>query len=299
MIQAVEAEHLGKQYKRKIALRDCSFHIPIGRVAGLVGPNGAGKSTLLHLVMGLLAPDEGSIRVLGWSPRQSPKMVLPRVSFVAQDRPLYRSFTVDEILRVGRQVNPRWDQTFAIERLQSLDIPLHHQIAKLSGGQQAQVSLILALAKRPELLVLDEPMAHLDPLARREFQKTLMHAVAEGGVTVLLSSHIIADLERFCDYLVLLVAAQVQLAEDIEHLIRTHKLVTGPRERIASLESSIRVIHAVHSERSSRLLVRTQGAILEPSWQIEEVPLEEIILGYMSQPLTKNEFSQRDIQEVF
>jgi len=299
MIQAIEAERLGKQYKRKTALQDCSFHIPIGHVAGLVGPNGAGKSTLLHLVMGLLAPDEGSIRVLDWSPRQSPEIVLPRVSFVAQDRPLYRSFTVDEILRVGKHVNPRWDQTFALERLQSLDIPLHRQIAKLSGGQQAQVSLILALAKRPELLVLDEPMAHLDPLARREFQKTLMRAVAEGGVTVLLSSHIIADLERFCDYLVLLVASQVQLAEDIEHLIRTHKLVTGPRERIATLESSHSVIHAVHSERSSRLLVRTQGAIVDPAWQIEEAPLEEIVLGYLSQPSTKNEFSQRDIQEVF
>src|SRR5579872_2321948 len=192
---ALQSFNLGKKYGHLWALRDCSLSIPAGRVAALVGPNGAGKTTLLQLAVGLLRPTRGSVQVFGRSPSEHSEVVLPRVGFLAQDRPLFRSFTVAEMLEVGRRLNPRWDQGFALHRLTSLGIPLSRKTGKLSGGQQAQVALVLALAKRPDLLLLDEPLASLDPLARREFLRTLMDSVAESGMTVLLSSHIIGDLE--------------------------------------------------------------------------------------------------------
>ena len=187
-------------------------------MAALVGPNGAGKTTLLHLSMGLLEPTAGSVQIFGLSPTAQAGEALPRLGFVAQDHPLYKGFTVEELLTLGRKLNPRWDDALARARMQKLGIPLNRRAGKLSGGQQAQVALVLALAKRPDLLLLDEPLASLDPLARREFLRTLMDAVAETGLTVLLSSHIIGDLERVCDYLVILSASQVQLAGDMQEI---------------------------------------------------------------------------------
>jgi ABC-2 type transport system ATP-binding protein len=278
---ALETENLSKRYGGTWALRDCALTIPTGRVAALVGPNGAGKTTLLHLAVGLLQPTAGEVRVCGISPRERPKEALPRVGFVAQDHPLYRGFRVSEMLTLGRKLNPRWDDTVARARLERLGIPLDRPIGKLSGGQQAQVSLALVVAKRPELILLDEPLASLDPLARREFLRALVDAATEDGLTVLLSSHIIGDLERVCDYLVILAAARVQLAGDIEEIRSTHRALIGPAveaERIAGMFS---VIGENPSGRSATLLVRGADAAPPPGWEAREATLEEIVLAYL------------------
>jgi ABC-2 type transport system ATP-binding protein len=229
MSNALETIGLGKRYRQSWALQDCTLALPAGKVTALVGPNGAGKTTLLHLSTGLLEPTAGSVEVFGFSPSKQPAQALLRLGFVAQDHPLYRGFTVEELLMLGQKLNPRWDDHLARVRMQKLGIPLNQRAGKLSGGQQAQVALVLALAKRPDLLCLDEPLASLDPLARREFLRTLMDAVVETGMTVLLSSHIIGELERVCDHLVLLSAAHVQLADDIQTLVKGHKRLIGPR----------------------------------------------------------------------
>src|SRR5437762_1140227 len=213
---ALETSGVGKRYASAWALRDCTLEIPRGRVTALVGPNGAGKTTLLHLAVGLTEPTAGSLRVLGASPHADAKRLLPRIGFVAQDHPLYRGFTLAELLRVGAKLNPRWDEAIARERLDRLGLSLERKAGTLSGGEQAQVALSLALAKRPEFLLLDEPVASLDPLARREFLSTVMEAVTDTGITVVLSSHIVADLERVCDHLVILSQAHTQLAAPID-----------------------------------------------------------------------------------
>jgi ABC-2 type transport system ATP-binding protein len=285
-IPAVQTQALGKRYGSQWALRDCSLVIQPGSVTALVGPNGAGKTTLLHLAIGLIEPSAGEVQVLGWSARDQPELVLPRVGFVAQDHPLYRGFKLSEMLRFGRELNPRWDDAFAHERLAHLGIPLEQKIGKLSGGQQAQVALTLALAKRPELLVLDEPVASLDPLARREFLQSLMEAVADGGLTVVLSSHIVAELERVCDHLVILAAGGIRLAGPIEEIVISHRLLTGPRSDATTIARSHAVIHASHTERQTTLFVRANGHIADPRWQVDEVGLEDIVLAYLGQMST-------------
>ncbi|HEX5261445.1 MAG TPA: ABC transporter ATP-binding protein [Gaiellales bacterium] len=284
MSLALETTELGKRYGSTWALRDCSLAIPQGQVAALVGPNGAGKTTLLHLATGILGPTRGRVEVFGWSPHEQPLMVLARVGFVAQDHPLYRGFTVAEMLRVGRKLNPRWDEQIARGRLDRLGIGLEQRVGKLSGGQQAQVALVLALAKRPELLVLDEPVASLDPLARREFLQALMDAVAEDGLSVLLSSHILADLERVCDYLVILSASRVQLAGDIDGIVTNHRLLTGPRESADRVAAGQTIVQQRDSDRQSTLLVAGAEPVSDPAWLVENTSLEEIVLGYLGRP---------------
>ena len=283
MSNALETERLGKRYGRTWALRDCTVQLPAGRVAALVGPNGAGKTTLLHLAVGLLEPSAGRVEIFGRSPRAQPKKVLPRIGFVAQDHPLYRGFSVADMLTLGRKLNPRWEQAVATTRLSRLEIPLDRPIGKLSGGQQAQVALAMALAKSPELILLDEPLASLDPLARREFLRVLMGATAESGLTVLLSSHIIGDLERVCDYLIILSASRVQLAGDIEEIVRSHKRLVGPRVDPAAVASVHNVVEASHTERQTTLLVRVNGHLFDPSWEVQDVTLEDIVLAYLGQ----------------
>jgi len=278
---ALETTELGKRYGSRWALRDCSLEIPQGRVAALVGPNGAGKTTLLQLAVGISQPSRGRVEVFGWSPHDQPLMVLARVGFVAQDHPLYRSFAVADMLRMGRKLNPRWDDRIASERLDRLGISRSQRVGKLSGGQQAQVALVMALAKRPDLLLLDEPVASLDPLARREFLQSLMDAVADGGLTVLLSSHLLADLERVCDYLVILSASRVQLAGQIDRILAQHRLITGPRDGARRLGAAHSVVQARHSDRQSTLLVATNRAVTEPGWVIDVPSLEEIVLAYL------------------
>jgi ABC-2 type transport system ATP-binding protein len=287
---ALETVNLSKRYGRKSwALQNATLCLPTGHIAALVGPNGAGKTTLLHLAVGLLNPTGGSVRVCGFDPVQQPKEILPRIGFVAQDHPLYKSFSVAEMLTFGRKLNPRWDNDLAVQRLQRLGIPLKRAVGKLSGGQQAQVALALALAKRPNLLLLDEPVASLDPLARREFLRTLMEATAEGGPTVLLSSHIIGDLERVCDYLIILSASQVQLAGEIDEIVRIHKLLVGPRTDPAAVASVHHVIEASHTARQTTLLVRVNGHMFDSSWEVHEVSLEDIVLAYLGQSSPNND----------
>ena len=283
MTSAVEATGLGKRYRRTWALRDCTLALPQGRIAALVGPNGAGKTTLLHLAVGLLAPTAGAIRVLGGTPGRDPAL-LARVGFVAQDAPLYGDFNVADHLTMGAKLNPRFDQALARDRLGRLGIPLDRRVGTLSGGQRAQVALAMALAKRPELLLLDEPVASLDPLARREFLQALMGSVAEQGLTVLLSSHLLTDLERVCDYLIVLQAARVQVLGPVDDLLERHKLLVGPRrdpDRIAGVAD---VLRATHTGRQSTLLVRTDGPVRDPAMAVADVTLEDLVLAYLADP---------------
>jgi ABC-2 type transport system ATP-binding protein len=276
---ALEASSLSLRYGGTWALDDCSLVLPAARVVALVGPNGAGKTTLLHLATGLLQPTSGSVRTLGEVPGANPE-ILSRVGFVAQDMPLYRGFTVADMLRFGEQMNRTWDKDLAVGRIESLSIPLSQKVGTLSGGQRSQVSLAIALAKRPELLLLDEPLASLDPLARRDFLAALMESVAEHGVSVVLSSHLVTDLERVCDHLVVLRNGQVAVDGGIGALIRVHRLVSGPR-RTGPLSGVGQVIDRTDTDRQTVALVRSDGPVLDPSWEIRDVDLEEIVLGYL------------------
>ncbi|MEI8409906.1 MULTISPECIES: ABC transporter ATP-binding protein [unclassified Kribbella] len=282
MSTTLETTGLGKRYGRTWALRDCSLRIPAGRVAALVGPNGAGKTTLLHLAVGLLRPDAGSVRVLGRTPAAD-KGLLTQVGFVAQDAPMYPDFTVPDLLKMGQKLNQRWDSELAAGRLERLRIPFDRKVGKLSGGQRAQVALALALAKRPELLLLDEPVASLDPLARREFLQALMGAVADDGTTVLLSSHLVADLERVCDYLIVLQESRVQVIGAVEDLVAEHKVLIGPR-RAGSPAGVAAVIRESHTDKQTTMLVRTDGPILDPAWTIRDLSLEDLVLAYLAEP---------------
>ncbi len=273
----LETDQLGKRYGNKWALQDCSLHLPAGRIAALVGPNGAGKSTLLHTAVGLLRPDAGTVRVFGESPYNNTTL-LAEIGFVAQDTPLYRDFTAAELVTMGAKLNRRWDAALGRTRLAQLGIPPNKPVGKLSGGQRAQVALALALAKRPRLLLLDEPVASLDPLARREFLQSLMGSVAESGTTVLLSSH----LQRVCDYLIVLHAAQVQLVGAVEDLVGEHRQLVGPCHGNDPIAGVAAVVRASHTDRQSTLLVRTDGPVDDPAWTVLEVTLEDLILAYFA-----------------
>jgi ABC-2 type transport system ATP-binding protein len=278
----LRAHGLGKRYRKRWALSDCTIDVPAGRVVGLVGPNGAGKTTLLKLAVGLLTPTAGSIEVLG-GPPTSDAAQLAKVGFVAQDVPTYAGLSVEEHLRLGARLNPGWDDALARSRIRGLGLDLDHRAGKLSGGQRAQLALTLGVAKRPELLILDEPVASLDPLARREFLQDLMEAVAEHELSVVLSSHLVSDLERVCDHLIVLVASRAQLAGDLDTLLATHHRLTGARRDPASLPADQHVISASHTERQTTLLVRTDSAIHDPAWTVGRLSLEDLVLAYMGQ----------------
>ena len=282
MSHALVADGLTKRYRRTLALDHCSFAISEGAIVALVGPNGAGKSTLLHCATGLTRPSEGTISVLGGAPGDT---TLPGVGFVAQDAPLYRDFTADELLTMGDRLNADFDVAFGRARLRNVGVPLDRRVDRLSGGQRAQVALCLALAKRPQLLLLDEPLASLDPLARREFLSALVDAVAEAPLTVILSSHLISDLERVCDHLLVLHSGHVQVIGETDQLLATHKILIGPggprRSRIAGVE---RIISAADAQRQGTLLVRTNGKVVDPSWEQHDVTLEDVVLAYLAAP---------------
>ncbi|MET7419962.1 ABC transporter ATP-binding protein [Dactylosporangium sp. NPDC005555] len=286
MEHVLEADGLGKRYGARWALRDCTLRLPAGRVAALVGPNGSGKSTLLHLAVGLLRPDAGAVRVFGNTPYEN-TAALADIGFVAQDTPLYRDFTADELVTMGGKVNRRWDATLARTRLAQAGIPPRIPAGKLSGGQRAQVALALALAKRPRLLLLDEPVASLDPVARREFLRTLMGGVAESGTTVLLSSHILADLEHSCDHLVVLSSGAVQLSGAVDDIVGEHRRLVGPRHHGEPIGGVTAVVRARHTDRQSTLLVRVTGRVTDPSWTVHELTLEDLILAYLSDGVTE------------
>jgi len=278
MTHALSASGLSKRYGSTWALRGCDLALPAGRVIALVGPNGAGKTTLLRLAVGLLAPTSGTIEVFGASPTTNTAHALARIGFLAQEHPLYRGFTVADLLRFGRSLNIRFDRQLAEKRLAALGIPLARKAGALSGGQQSQVALALALAKRPDLLVLDEPLSSLDPVARREFLQTLMGAVAQDGVTVLFSSHVVHELERVCDYLVVLNHGRITIDGDIDTLLARHRILVGPRCEADDPRVGT-VVEATHSDRHTSLLVRDGAAAA--GWQEQPVGLEDLVLAYL------------------
>jgi ABC-2 type transport system ATP-binding protein len=271
-VTVLRAQGLGKRYKRKWALTNCTLEIEAGHVTGLVGPNGAGKSTLLNISSGMLEPTTGTIEVCGGLPGSGPEQ-LAKVGYVAQNTPVYAHLSIEDHLRLGAHLNPNWDTALATRRIERLGLDPKQHAGKLSGGQRAQLALTMGIAKRPEL-------------ARREFLSDLMEAVAEHGLSVVLSSHLVNDLERVCDQLIVLVDSQVRIASDIEELIATHHRLTGPRRDLDTLPSDQHVISAKHTDRQTTVLVRTEAPILDPAWTVAQLTLEDVVLEYMSNPAT-------------
>jgi ABC-2 type transport system ATP-binding protein len=282
-MNVVEASGLGKRYGRTWALRECTVAVPAGHVAALAGPNGAGKTTLLTLAVGLAAPTAGAVTVLGGRPPGSPAAV-DGIAFVAQDTPLYKNLSAGDMLHLTRNLSRRFDQGYAEGRLGELGIPLNRRAGRLSGGQQAQLVLTLALARRPRLLVLDEPVAMLDPVARHDFMATALTAAAADGVSVLLSSHVLAELERVADYLILLSRGRVQLAGEVDGLLASHRVLVGPAAE-AGKYAERPVVHAGRGGAQAHLLVRaTADDPAPPGWQAHPVSLEELALAYLREP---------------
>jgi len=284
-VNIIEARDLGKRYGGSWALHGCTLAIPAGHVAALVGPNGAGKTTLLNIAVGLAAPSAGNVSVLGGRPAGSPA-ALDGIAFVAQDTPLYKSLSVADMLHLTRNLNRRFDDGYANARLNELGIPRERKAGDLSGGQQTQVALTLALARHPKLLVLDEPMAMLDPLARHDFMAAVMTAVADDGVSVVLSSHVLAELERVADYLVLLSSGSVQVAGEVDVLLASHRVLSGPASEADRCAAQLNVVHVRRGEAQAHLLVRINGATdtLPPGFEAHPVSLEELTLAYLRVP---------------
>jgi ABC-2 type transport system ATP-binding protein len=276
---AVSTHELGCRFGELWALRDCAFELPAGRVAAVVGPNGAGKTTLLNVLVGLLRPSRGVAKVLGEIPDDS-ESFLARVGFVAQDAPLYRDFSAADHMRMGRHLNPTWHDDLARNRLLAAEVPLDRPASTLSGGQRAQLALALAIGKEPDLLILDEPLASLDPIARRDFMRSLMVASAT-GTTVMLSSHLISDLAQVCDFLIVIVAGRLRLVGDLDELLAQHRWIVASTDDAARLPSGLDVVIAYEQERNSRLLVRTVDPILNPSLITKPVDLEDLVLAYL------------------
>jgi ABC-2 type transport system ATP-binding protein len=284
---AMEARGLSKRYRSVWALRSCGFTLPAGCVTALVGANGAGKSTLMSIAAGLLSATEGELLV-GGRPvargRTQADDPAHRVAILAQDKPLYRDFTVDDMLRFGRYTNRLWDQQRALSWLARFDIPLDRRSGKLSGGQRAQVALAVALGSRPAVLLLDEPLANLDPVARTEVTGELMAEVAETGMTVMLSTHIVAELAGVGDYLLLLSHGRPVLTGAIEDLLTRHTRLSGPRTDQPPSPGT--VVTAQHTERQSTFLVRlAEGtapvASVAPGWSGRPISLEEMVFTYL------------------
>ena len=276
----LQAFALGKRYGQRQALTDCTLDIPPGHVVGLVGPNGAGKTTLLKIACGMLAPTTGRIEVLGDQPAAGPAQ-LARVGYVAQDTPTYASLSVADHLKLGGKLNPRWDARLAQARISQLGLDPSQKASKLSGGQRAQLALTVAVAKRPELLILDEPVSRLDPLARRDFLRHLMETVAENDTSVILSSHLVSDLERVCDYLIVLVSSRVQIAGETEDLLAQHRRIVCSRRQDTDLPPELEVIWAEHTDRQSTFIVRSQTEVAAGDWSAARLELEDVVLAYL------------------
>ncbi len=274
------AHALTKRYGSHSALTEATLDIPAGRIVGLVGPNGAGKSTLLALAAGLIRPTSGHIEVLGRAPAADAKQ-LARVGFVAQDTPVYANLSVADHLKLGEKLNPTWDKQFAAARIKQIGLDPKKKAGRLSGGQKAQLALTIAAAKRPELLIFDEPVAALDPLARRAFLQNLMEFVAEVDVSVILSSHLIGDVERVCDHLIILAESRVQVAGEIDDLTANHHRLVGPRDGFTDLPPGIETISADHTDRQTTLIVHntTGNPIALPG--AEPIGLEDMVLTYL------------------
>jgi len=283
-MNVIETSGLGKRYGGAWALRECSLAVPDGHVTALVGPNGAGKSTLLNLAVGLAEPSAGAVTVLGGQAAGSPA-ALDGIAFVAQDTPLYKNLSAADLLHLTGNLNRRFDGPYARARLAELGIPLKRKAGRLSGGQQAQLALTLALARKPLLLVLDEPVAMLDPIARHDFMATVLTAAADDGVSVVLSSHVLAELERVADYLILLSAGRVQVAGEVDDLLASHRVLTGPSGEADRYASRLCVVHVRRGQAQAHLLVRASAKDpVPPGWETHPVGLEELVLAYLREP---------------
>jgi ABC-2 type transport system ATP-binding protein len=283
-MNVIETSGLGKRYGRAWALNECTLAVPAGHMTALVGPNGAGKTTLMHLAAGLTEPTAGTAAVLGGQRPGSPA-ALDGIAFVAQDAPVYKNMSAADMLHMTRNLNRHFDQRYAEGRLAGFGIPLKRKAGRLSGGQQAQLALTLALARRPRLLVLDEPLAMLDPLARHDFMAGVMAAIADDGVSVVLSSHALADLERVADYLILLSRGKVQVAGEVDDLLASHRLLTGPAAEARAITER-GVVYARLAEAQAHLLTRTNSTAgpVPPNWEAHPVTLEELVLAYLREP---------------
>ena len=284
-MNVIETNGLGKCYGRTWALRECTLAIPAGHVAALVGPNGAGKTTLLNLAAGLAEPSAGVVTVLGGYPAGSPA-ALDGIAFVAQESPVYRNLSAADLLHLTRNLNRRFDGGYARARLAELGIPLKKKSGKLSGGQRAQLALTLALARRPRLLILDEPLASLDPLAKQDFLAAVMTAMTDDGVSVLLSSHVVAELERLADYLIVLSGSRLQLAGEVDDLLACHRVLTAPAAEADRYAKELPVVQVRRAAAYAHLLVRVAGPAgrVPPGWESHPVTMEELVMAYLRAP---------------
>jgi ABC-2 type transport system ATP-binding protein len=284
-MNVIETSSLGKRYGRTWALRECTLAVPAGQLVALVGPNGAGKTTLMNMSVGLAVPTAGTVTVLGGQPAGS-AAALDGIAFVGQDAPVYKNLSAGDMVHLTRNLNRRFDRRYAQARLNELGIPLGRKAGKLSGGQQVQLALTLALARRPRMLILDEPLAMLDPLARQDFMGTVMTAMADDGVSVLLSSHALAELERVADYLILLSAGQVRVAEEVEDLLACHRVLTGPAAEADRFAGQLRVVQTRRAGAQAHLLVRVVDTTdpVPPGWEAHPVSMEELVLAYLRSP---------------
>jgi len=284
-MNVIETSELGKQYGKSWALRDCTLALPAGHLAALVGPNGAGKSTLMNMTAGLTVPTTGTATVLGGQPAGSPG-ALNGVAFVAQDAPVYRNLSAGDMIHLTRNLNRQFDTAFARARLAELGIPLNKKAGKLSGGQQSQLALTLALARRPRLLILDEPLAALDPIARQDFLAAVMTAMADDGVTVLLSSHQVAELERVADFLIVLARAELQIAGEVDDLLAAHRVLSGPTAEADEYARRLTVVQTRRGDAQTHLLVRASAtaAPVAPGWESHQPSLEEVVMAYLRNP---------------
>ncbi|MGI5506137.1 ABC transporter ATP-binding protein [Lentzea sp. CA-135723] len=275
----VRAENVAKHFGRTIALDECSFELPEGSVTGLVGPNGAGKSTLLSLIAGLLRPTAGEITVHGTAVRGR---MHPDVSLLTQKRPLYDQFTVRELMRAGAAMNERWSAERADEVLDLLaGVDKEAKVRTLSAGARTQVAIALALGRLPKVLLLDEPMSDLDPLARDETLRILMTEVAERGTTVLLSSHLLTDLGDVCDHLLLLDEGRVQVCGEIDEILHEHHVAVGPAGQVLEADG---VIDSSHTSRQTTALVRGSAP---KGWETTHPDLEALVMGYLRASRTR------------
>ncbi|MFF7285795.1 ABC transporter ATP-binding protein [Streptomyces griseorubiginosus] len=280
---ALEAHGLGMRYRRGWALQDCTFQLPAGRICGLVGPNGAGKTTLLNIAAHVLKPTQGSLSLFGEAPGSVESG--RRTAFLAQEKPLFRRFTVAETLRLGRELNPGWDQRAAEDIVRAGNVPFDAKIGTLSGGQRTRVAVALAFGKRPDLLLLDEPMSDLDPVVRHELMGTLLSVAGERGTTVMMSTHVLAELENVCDFLVVVSGGGVRLAGDVDELMSVHTVVTGAREG-EDLPAALGYHTLVETRTSGRqftALIRPEGPVTGP-WGVTVPSIEELLLAYLRSP---------------
>jgi ABC-2 type transport system ATP-binding protein len=296
-MNVIETDCLGKRYGKSWALLDCSLAVPEGVMAALVGPNGAGKSTLMNMAAGLTIPTAGTVTVLGGKHVGSPA-ALDDIAFMAQDAPVYKNLSVADMLHLTRNLNRRFDETAARNRLADLGIPLNKKSGKLSGGQQAQLALTIALARRPRLLILDEPLSALDPLARQDFMATVMTAMADDGMSVLLSSHALAELERVADYLIVLGGGRLRIAGDVEDLLAEHQLLSGPAAEADAHAARVEVVQDRRAAAQAHLLVRSGNRPVPPGWEAHPVSLEELVLAYLRAPGGKPATARTEPAEV-